>query len=139
MRAVDCSERTIAQRWRQVKGVFREDLTVWTRARRPHSHTTGLSQRRWNRATSASRAWVSRETVLALTASPRSGASTGPTRRVLAPVRKQLRSRARAIYNAPTERAARQACRTWATRWRSQGPEAVAVYGAGFDRTAGLL
>lgn len=31
MREVDFSERTIAQRWRQVKGVFREDLTVWTR------------------------------------------------------------------------------------------------------------
>jgi transposase-like protein len=31
MREVDFSERTIAQRWRQVKGVFREDLSVWTR------------------------------------------------------------------------------------------------------------
>jgi transposase-like protein len=31
MREVDFSERTIAQRWRQVKGVFREDLMVWTR------------------------------------------------------------------------------------------------------------
>lgn len=30
MREVDFSERTIAERWRQVKGVFREDLTVWT-------------------------------------------------------------------------------------------------------------
>ncbi len=31
MREVDFSEQTIAQRWRQVKGAFREDLTVWTR------------------------------------------------------------------------------------------------------------
>jgi transposase-like protein len=31
MRELDFSERTIAQRWRQVKGIFREDLTVWTR------------------------------------------------------------------------------------------------------------
>ncbi len=31
MRKVDFSERTIAQRWRQVKGVSREDLMVWTR------------------------------------------------------------------------------------------------------------
>lgn len=31
MREVDFSERTIVQRWRQVKGFFREDLTVWTR------------------------------------------------------------------------------------------------------------
>lgn len=31
MREVDFSARTIAQRWRQVKGFLREDLTVWTR------------------------------------------------------------------------------------------------------------
>lgn len=31
MREVDCSDRTVAQRWREIKPSFREDIVPWTR------------------------------------------------------------------------------------------------------------